>query len=207
MDSNDIISAIINTFKELECVTVNAAQFTRRGIRSTEFLTALCQLGLNEGYQTCANRAAVNQLYRTNDWGEWLCDAMWFDSHGEGWTPIQSVPMAAECEWGNLGDVFDDFPKLIVVRAIVRVIVCDGDLRGGPDEAWLTPEDIVAKLTEWIGTFECTQIGDTYFLVTYQWNHNESPDWNEDSRFYLRYFKIVGNGPGQPPIFEELFPE
>ena len=123
------------------------------------------------------------------------------------WTPIQSVPMAAECEWGNLEDVFDDFPKLIVVRAIVRVIVCDGDLRGGPDEAWLTPEDIVAKLTEWIGTFECTQIGDTYFLVTYQWNHNESLDWNEDSRFYLRYFKIVGNGPGQPPICEELSPE
>ena len=206
MNPNEVIQAIMDIFHRLNCVTVNRGEWTGDGLRTKEFLTALCQLGLQKKYQTCVRRDVVNEQFRTNDQGEWLYDAVWLDSD-ENWLYLKSVPLVAECEWGNFGDVFDDFPKLIVALAIVRVMVCNGDLRAGPGEPWLTPEDVVAKLTKWISTFECTQNGDTYLLVTYQWNHNESPDWNEDSRFYLRYFKIVGNGPGTPLICEELFPE
>lgn len=206
MNPNEEIQAIIEIFHQLNCVTVNRIEWTSDGLRTREFLTALCQRGLQENYQTCARSDVVDEQFRTNNWGEWLYDVVWLDSD-ENWSSLRSVPLVAECEWGNLGDVFDDFPKLIVARAIVRVMVCNGDLRAGNGEPWLTPEDVVAKLTEWIGTFECTQKDDTYLLVTYQWNHNESPDWNEDSRYYLRYFKIMGNGPSQLPNCEELFQE
>ena len=124
--------------------------------------TALAKAGKHFGYRVAASK--VPDCDR--DWGEWLYDVTWFDrwmTEGMPW----SVPMVAECEWGNVGDIQDDFGKLLIARAALRVMVYDGSR--------LKPE----KLCEWVDLFEGTQVGDTYFLATYE---GEGP---------LRYRQIV----------------
>ncbi len=55
---------------------------------------------------------------------EFLYDLIWVrENEGER---IVSVPLVAEIEWGNQGDVWDDFQKLLVARAGVRVMVFNG---------------------------------------------------------------------------------
>ena len=38
---------------------------------------------------------------------------------------IRVVPLVAEVEWGNEGDVWDDFQKLLAARAEERVMIFD----------------------------------------------------------------------------------
>ena len=85
-------------------------------------------LGSGLGFSVCASNVD------SADWGEWLYDVSWL--HGKRW--LRSVPMVAECEWGNFGDIEDDFQKLLVPRASLRVMVCDG---------WWLPDDNNGKVT------------------------------------------------------------
>ena len=112
--------------------------------------TALAIAGKHFDYQVAASR--VPDEYR--DWGEWLYDVTWIDRWMDERTRW-SVPMVAECEWGNEGDVQDDFGKLLIARTALRVMIY-----GHRPE----PE----RLREWVDLFEGTEVGDTYFLATYE---------------------------------------
>ena len=97
--------------------------------------------------------------------------------------------MVAECEWGNLGEITDDFQKLLLARAAVRVMVFDGGhLKGGA-------EAIANELYRWVGAFEDSRKGDTYLLAGYE---EDDKDW------WFRYFSIHAGDPGQPPILKSL---
>ena len=122
-------------------------------------LTALAKAGKHFGYRVAASR--VPDEHR--DWGEWLYDLTWFDmDKNESWETKGhwSVPMVAECEWKSAKwEIQQDFEKLLIARAALRVMVYDG--------RHLEPE----KLCNWIDLFEGTRVGDTYF-----WRHTKARD-------------------------------
>ena len=71
----------------------------------------LVSLGSGMDLQTCASvRGLVRGACRPY-WGEWLYDVVWLrgDWNGPGGRyRIARVPLVAEIEWGNSGDVWDD---------------------------------------------------------------------------------------------------
>ena len=67
---------------------------------------------------------------------------------------VKGVPLVAEIEWGNRGDVWDDFQKLLVARAGVRVMIFD-------DHAGLLEE-----LREHVRQYR--NGGDRYLLAQYR---------------------------------------
>ena len=78
---------------------------------------ALIQLGTEGGYTPCPNPQY--------GWGEFLYDVTWLQTAGENFR-VSDVLLVAEIEWGNRGDVWDDFQKLLVARADVRVMIFEG---------------------------------------------------------------------------------
>ena len=121
--------------------------------------------------------------------GEWLYDVTWCDSDRDGW--LRSIPMVAEGEWGNLGDIDDDFQKLLVARAKIRVMVCDAGYADGGTTA------IANRFSEWVGAFEGAQ-GDTYLLIAHAKDNENMETWR------FEYATIVAQGSGQLPILQML---
>ena len=65
--------------------------------------------------------------------------------------------MAAECEWGHERAVYNDFEKILIARADVRVMVFDG--------ARLQDDDKFREMETFIRRYRHTQAGDTYLLA------------------------------------------
>lgn len=76
---------------------------------------AFARVGKSNGYYVCATGGTPC------DWGEWLFDVTWLEVDQDKF--ITDIVLAMESEWGNPGDVYDDFMKLLSSRARVRVIV------------------------------------------------------------------------------------
>ena len=114
----------------------------------------LCCIGEELGLYVCAS--PKRGKYR--NWGEWLFDVSWLEWEGD----LRSVPMVAECEWGDKGDIRDDFQKLLVARAGIRLMVCDA--------GWFAdvPGGTAGQLCKWIDAFEGSRLGDTYLLVEWE---------------------------------------
>ena len=143
-------------------------------------LTRLCRLGKNLHFSTWA--AGVSSKYANG--GEWLYDVTWLDS--DDGIFLASVPMVAECEWSNIGEIESDFQKLLVVRATVRVMVYDAEYYDGK------MEDSASRFCEWVGAFEGTR-GDTFLLIAYV---RDNDDW------HFRFATIIAQDPGQLPILQ-----
>ena len=90
---------------------------------------------------------------RAADRTEWLYDVICLQGT---WPVHQKVLLVAESEFGGKEKVLEDFAKLLVARAQVRVLVCD--LSSMPD---------VAVLAGLINQCEDTQPGDTYLLAAF----------------------------------------
>lgn len=86
---------------------------------------------------------------------EFLYDVTWLrttDGTADG--RITQVPLVAEIEWGDKGDVWYDFQKLLVARAGVRVMIFD-DREG----------QLLAELRDHIRHY--AHGGDRYLLARY----------------------------------------
>lgn len=83
---------------------------------------ALVRLGRYHAaeYKTCAS--GVSRACG-NTWGEWLYDVVWLETGPGFW--VQHVPLVAEIEWGTRWQVWEDFQKLPIAQADVRVLICD----------------------------------------------------------------------------------
>ena len=182
MNVNEAIGRILEALNEFE--GVRKGRWTRRQwTRKT--LTALCTVGQELGYSVYA--ANVEGAAG----GEWLYDACWLE--GEKW--LTSVAMVAESEWGDVSRIEDAFQKLLVARAWLRVMVCDGWWQPGCDdtEGRATAE----RLKSWVGEFRDGSKGDTYLLIIYEWRKN---------RRYARRYRLTVSAAGKPPRLERLQP-
>ena len=130
------------------------ARRSRRGWWSdTEWTRRVKQLlvELADNYKTCASISDAT-------WGEWMCDVIWWDSGKD--KLLRRIPLAAECEWGKEQDVWDDFQKLLITRAAVRVMIFSDNSR--PEASKL-----VEELKRQIQYFRSSQKGDRYLFASY----------------------------------------
>ena len=181
MNPDKIIQEILGEFKALERTDTSSWE-TDQWNRAVH--TPLCRMGRQNKCYVYASSKVVDE--QNKDGGEWLYDVTWCEYEGDF---LKSVPVVAECEWGDPGDIKFDFEKLLLARAAVRVFVFDGRRCSNGAEA------LANKLCDWIGAFEGSRKGDTYLLVAYE---EVKTPWN------FRYFKILVNDPGQQPELKRL---
>ena len=88
--------------QKLESLVISTQRFLIVNQWTKKVLTILCKLGKRLGYTAWAT--GVPDEYR--DGNEWLYDVMWCNSDiSDTYDRLISVPMVAECEWGNLGKI------------------------------------------------------------------------------------------------------
>lgn len=178
MDRNKVTAAVLAALDECGDLKYSGwyrAPWTR------ETLTALCKHGRKQHLGTWAN-FRVAQQYRNG--GEWLYDCCWLDYQDD---VLLEIPMAAECEWGPIDEIRDDFQKLLVSRAQVRVMIC---------AAWCIADDqqgqaTAQQISDWVRDFKGTREGDRYVLAAYE---------KQDNRFRSHRYTITADGHGKPPV-------
>ena len=92
--------------------------------------------------------------------GEWLFDVTCLLYDPEAGF-LRRMPLIAESEWGGKDDISDDFEKLLVTRADVRVMVLD---RG----YWQEDVGAVIDLAEYVRNYESTQPDGVYLIAAWQ---------------------------------------
>ncbi len=114
--NSEIIRAVKEGLSSLE-IAIN-------GDWTEAVLTKLCRIGRSFDYKVYAN---TNYVPKTeSDDGEWLYDVTWLKYEKNGHGELIEAPLVAECEWGDTRRIEDDFEKLLLARARVRVMIIDG---------------------------------------------------------------------------------
>ena len=88
-------------------------------------LTNIGRVGQQKGYFVYADVRKDGRPV-LND-GEWLFDLCWLnysDDQNQKW--LIRAPLVLECEWGSTKNITDDFQKLLLARADLRVMVFSG---------------------------------------------------------------------------------
>ena len=114
----------------------------------------LCQAGQYLGYYVCTSGVTGANH------GEWLFDQVWMN-----WIPdpgrLIRIGLAVECEWSlRRNDILDDFEKLLVARAEVRLMIFQA--RTAQDVNALF--DLLRAETQEFTQHQC---GDYYMLAGY----------------------------------------
>ena len=87
--------------------------------------------------------------------GEWLYDVTWLEYEKNGRSELNArrklidAPLVAECEWGDLGDIYDDFEKILLARASVRLMIFDGNQNPGSKKI---AEQLAGRVREFNGS-------------------------------------------------------
>ena len=125
-----------------------------------------------------------------NNEHEWLFDVTCLKYEGE-WPTQQKVRLVAEVEWSGENKIRNDFAKLLVTRAEVRVMVYHQHCME------------FDRLAEYIHQCEDTQLGDTYLLAAF----GDAPDTPR-----IVYYRIDAHKRGAAsqcelaPIAEDYYP-
>ena len=86
-------------------------------------------------------------------------------------------PLVAECEWGGEEEIDDDFQKLLLARATVRLMIFDGTFeRGSPG--------IADHLARQAGRFNRSRDEDAWLLAAWERSEERDVGWR------FRYFSI-----------------
>ena len=169
MDVDEMIEQILSGLGEIEGMPDRHHWSNTEWTRKIK--TVLCEVGTNLHYSVWASGVD------NTDGGEWLYDVCWLDYDGNDGNWLRRMPMAAESEWKNIGEIEDDFSRLLVARASLKVMVCDG---------WWLPDDTegqatAERLRQSVHEFEDCRVGDTYLLIIFEWHENQ---WRSHSWRY-----------------------
>ena len=149
---------------------------------SVAVLTKLCEIGKEySGVQVGANSGKVDKTKR--DWGEWLYDVTWLE-YGDG--RVVEVPLVAECDWGNLERITEDFDKLLLARSSVRLMICEGNRKRSSNRTSTITEELARRVREFNGS----RAEDAWLLAIYEDNRDDLPEGSEQKVWWFRYFTI-----------------
>ena len=158
----------------LNSLEVNKATSDTSWTRAVK--TKLCEIGCRFDCNVYASR--VDQAYSNG--GEWLYDVTWLKYEKCGRGELVGAHLAAECEWGNVGDIEEDFEKLLLTRAGVRLMIFDGNYKPGS-------EGIAKRLAEKVGKFKGSRDQDAWLLAAWEKSENSDKGWE------FKYFTIERN--------------
>ena len=145
--------------------------------------TKLCEIGREFGCKVCAS--GVEKAAR--DYGEWLYDVTWLDYEKSGQGELVDAPLVAECEWGNFDAIVEDFEKLLLARADVRLMIFTGSNQAKSGK-------IAERLARKVSEFKGSRAEDAWLLAAWE---GSTDDW------WLRYFTIEMNAAIPfPPLSE-----
>jgi|GEM_PF-7016795 len=105
--------------------------------------------------------------------GEWLYDLCWLEYVAPDSDVIVGMPLALESEWGNDTEILEDFQKLLVSRAALRVMIFGERNR--------STECTKKTLCKQIESYRDGDVDDRYLLAAY-----------DAGRFV--FFLLDGNG-------------
>ena len=157
--------------------------------------TKLCEIGQDRrfGCKVCASG-----VDKAANFGEWLYDVTWLEYDKNGRSELEArkklvdVPLVAECEWFNLGDIIDDFEKLLLARAGVHLMIFEGLSERIPKpRSKEVAEQLAGRVKEFNGS--CAE--DAWLLASWERSADEEKGWS------FRYFTIEMNTavPFPPP--------
>ena len=133
--------------------------------------TKLCEIGKDRfGCKVYANGVDEPEP----DGGEWLYDVTWLKHEND---EVVDAPLIAECEWSDQGEIEDDFEKLLLARADVRLMIFDGNHKPGSKE-------LAGRLAGKVREFNGSRAEDTWLLAAWEGSND---DWS------FRYFTIEMN--------------
>jgi hypothetical protein len=124
----------------------------------------LAEIGFRRGYSVWAS--GLNDLDKgtgrmVNQ--EWLYDLVWIDYEGRGLDrKLRSIPLVAESEMGSWSEVVDDFEKLIICNADVKVMLFHSN---NPSSA----ETMCVDLQKRASDFSGLQTRSEYLLACLAW--------------------------------------
>ena len=144
--------------------------------------TELCKIGRRFGYSVYARKNEVDEAYRDN--GEWLYDVTWLEyeknARGE-LVNLVDAPLVAECEWGNKGNIEDDFEKLLLARTGVRLMIFEGISNRIPKPR---SEEVAERLAGMVREFNGSRAEDAWLLAAWERSADKEKGWS------FRYFTI-----------------
>ena len=91
--------------------------------------TKLCEIG-QDRFGCKVGARDVDKAAR--DYGEWLYDVTWLEYERYGL--LIDAHLVAECEWSDFEAIVEDFEKLLLARAGVRLMIFDGNYEPGSKE-------------------------------------------------------------------------
>ena len=131
--------------------------------------TELCRIGRDEFRCQVGARDVEHR-----DYGEFLYDVTWLEYDGD---LVSDAHLVAECEWGGEEEIDDDFQKLLLARATVRLMIFDGTFeRGSPG--------IADHLARQAGRFNRSRDEDAWLLAAWERSEERDVGWR------FRYFSI-----------------
>lgn len=145
-DAEQIKEKIISAFQEIAALG-NSGNWTGEKPWTAKIKATLNDLGKHYNFHTCAS--GCDSL----NGSEWLCDFVWLKTDQE--RQVVDVPLVVESEWGDMRAVMDDFQKILIINARLKMMI-------------LQPNDIDSALTimkNAIHAFRHTRPGDHYLFA------------------------------------------
>lgn len=168
--SHEMVRAVRQALDNLEIGAAESSTIWTRGIK-----TELCKVG-RDCFGCTVGALASEVVEDDRDHGEWLYDVTWLEYDGEY---IVEACLVAELEWGGVADIDDDFQKLLLARAGVRLMIFDGTYEPGS-------EKIAERLARQAGEFRRSSGEDVWLLAA--WERSDE----RDTGCRFRYFSIEG---------------
>ena len=163
----EIVNAVRSGLDRLDIVAAESDK-----VWSQKVKTELCRIGKGLKFCVGANKGEVPE--RDRDYGEWLYDVTWLEYEGD---LVMNAPLVAECEWGGITDIDDDFQKLLLARAGVRLMIFDGH-----QEPFTL--EIVKHLARQTAVFKRSGEEDAWLLAAWERTDKSKKGWT------FRYFTI-----------------
>lgn len=155
-------------------INLSFAEISGKGLGRTEWTQAITKALLEEGKR--AKFKTTGHGNEDKSWGEWLYDVCWLKHKDSQYDFLQEAALIVEYEFGNAGDIRDDFHKLLVGRARVRCMIWD-------DPQTRQTDIISCRLAEMVKAFSATFNDDFYLLASYTdkgfdfWHLCENAPW------------------------------